>query len=217
MTPTDLPFAVDQHQTHFPDGFFVRLGPRFLTEYYRAFLTSPDACAYVVDTPEDRVGYLVGVTEPVAHRDHVFREHGRTLAIRAFEAFLRHPTLAWLFVRTRATLYGRKLLARLHPSTPAPHRSTRETLAVLTHVAVRPDAQSQGIGSTLIKKFEADVADAGCPRMILVTAAGSTGAGGYYRRAGWAAREEHCTPDGLRLTMYERMVECRDRTSSHGK
>lgn len=217
MKPTDLPFAVDQHQTHFPDGFFVRLGPRFLTEYYRAFLTSPDACAYVVDTPEDRIGYLVGVTEPVAHRDHVFREHGRTLAIRAFEAFIRHPALAWLFVRTRATLYGRKMLARLRPSTPARRRPPRETPAVLTHVAVRPDAQSQGIGSTLIRKFEADVAEAGCPRMILVTASGSTGAGGYYQRAGWAARGEHRTPDGLRLTMYERMVECRNRTSSHSE
>ncbi|MGH8967200.1 MAG: GNAT family N-acetyltransferase, partial [Actinomycetes bacterium] len=211
MEPQDLPFAVHQHQLHFPDGFFVRLGPRFLTEYYRAFLTSPCACAYIAEAPEDPMGYLVGVTEPTSHRDHVFRVHGRRLAVRAFAAFLRHPALAWFFVRTRATLYGGKLLARLRPAAATTRPESRGAPAVLTHVAVKPQAQSKGVGSTLIKQFEADVAEAGCPRMILVTASGSSGAGGYYRRSGWDAREEHCTPDGLRLTMYERMVTCRNQ------
>ena len=207
MDAEDLAFVVEQHLHHFPDGFFARLGPRFLREYYRGFLTGPSARTAVAEVDGRRVGYLVGVTDPAAHRDHVVRRHGRGLALRAVAAMLLRPWLAVRFLRTRAGLYARKLLRRRgRDSTSAASSRTVGRTAVLTHVAIEPSAQTQGIGSTLIQDFQRRAAEAGCDRLTLVTASGDDGAGPYYRRRGWSAVSERCTPDGLRLTTYERPV-----------
>jgi len=42
MDPEDLPFVIAEHLGHFPDGFFARLGPKFLAAYTRTYLTGPD-------------------------------------------------------------------------------------------------------------------------------------------------------------------------------
>jgi GNAT superfamily N-acetyltransferase len=78
---------------------------------------------------------------------------------------------------------------------------------VLTHVAVTPDSQACGIGSRLVGWFEGRAAESGCDSMVLVTASDKSGAGRFYRSRGWTATGEHCTPDGLRLTTYERPVD----------
>lgn len=209
MDPDDLPFVVGEHLFHFPDGFFARLGAGFLHEYYRAFLTGPAARTTVAELDGEAAGYLVGVTDPAAHRDHVVQRHGRVLVLRAGAAMLRHPSLAVCFLRTRAGLYARKLLRGAPTSAGAAARPAAGVPAVLTHVAVTPTAQSHGIGSELIRRFEAEVSAVGCDRLTLVTASGDDGAGPYYRRRGWEALGERCTPDGLRLTTYERPVQAR--------
>jgi ribosomal protein S18 acetylase RimI-like enzyme len=217
MRPDDLPFVAGQHLYHFPAGFFARLGPGFLREYYHAFLTGPAAHATIAEVDGAPAGYLVGVTDPAAHRDHVVQQHGRALVARALGAMLLRPSLGVCFLRTRAGLYARKLLRRRGPSTalPAPPKATGST-AVLTHVAVAPRAQAQGIGSELIRRFDAEVAARGCERLMLVTASGEDGAGPYYRRRGWEALGERRTPDGLHLTTYERPVEVGgDQSTSH--
>jgi ribosomal protein S18 acetylase RimI-like enzyme len=207
MGSGDLAFVVAQHLHHFPDGFFARLGPRFLHEYYRAFLTGPSARTTVAEVDGERAGYLVGVTDPARHRDHVVRRHGRALVLRAAVAMMLRPALAVCFVRTRLGLYGRKLLRRRRRgATARPSPGATTPTAVLTHVAIRPAAQSQGIGSDLIRRFQHEVAEAGCERLTLVTASGDDGAGPYYRRRGWTALGERCTPDGLQVTTFERPV-----------
>jgi len=211
MAADDLHFAVEQHLSHFPDGFFARLGPRFLREYYRAFLTSRAARTAIADANGRQVGYLVGVTSPATHREHIVREHGRALVVRAVTAMLVRPSLAFCFLRTRAGLYARKLLRRPRASAPpSGQEGSRDTTAVLTHVAVARTAQARGIGSALIERFERAAAADGCDRLVLVTASGDDGAGPYYRRRGWKAVGERCTPDGLWLTTYERPVETAD-------
>ena len=211
MSAHDLPFAVDQHLLHFPDGFFARLGRGFLTEYYRAFLTGPDARTSIAEVHGRPTGYLVGVTDPAAHRRHVIQQHGRALAVKAVLAMLRRPWLAVRFLRTRSRLYTRKLLPRRTAQcepTGSPGGPSRT--AVLTHVAVVPEAQSGGIGSELIQRFDDQVHAAGGEQLTLVTAAGADGAGPYYERRGWHVAGERCTPDGLRLTTYTRPVKVRD-------
>ncbi len=206
MATDDLPFVVDQHLHHFPDGFFARLGPNFLAEYYRAFLTGSSVSATVAEIDGEPVGYLVGVADPTAHREHVVQEHGRSLVMRALAAMLVRPALALLFLRTRTGLYARKLLRRgmkpVEAADPARHVPT----AVLTHVAITPDEQSNGIGSELIRRFDDEVADEGCEQLTLVTASGADGAGPYYEARGWTPCGERCTPDGLWLTTYQRPV-----------
>lgn len=220
MRASDLDFVVDEHLRHFPDGFFARLGPAFLTEYYRGFLTGQHACTTVAEVAGRPAGYLVGVTDPPAHREHVVRRHGRKLVVRGVAAMARRPSLAWCFLRTRAVLYARKLLYRRRGRPHAEGSIVRAEqgagrTAVLTHVAVAPQAQSGGIGSELIRRFDDEVTARGCERITLVTASGDNGAGPYYRRRGWEPHGERRTPDGLWLTTYERPVQARldDRPS----
>lgn len=206
MTGEDVPFVVRQHGEHFPAGFFARLGPRFLTAYYRSFLSSPYACTLVADRGCERLGYLVGLTHPVAHRTHVLRRDGRALAMAAITALALRPKLARVFLRTRAGLYVRKLLRQPQPPPTTTDGAGRDQTAVLAHVVVKAKHRSNGVGAALIRRFDAEAANAGCVRVALVTAAGAHGAGPYYERRGWQPIGEHITPDGLPLTTYTRAI-----------
>jgi GNAT superfamily N-acetyltransferase len=205
MGPEDLPFVVREHLRHFPEGFFARLGQTFLTEYYRPYLSSRHARAHVADARGRPIGFLVGVTHPAAHRDHVLRTHGRTLLIEAARALLARPGLALLFLRTRARRYVGKALGRWRHRGGSPTRRP-DRIAVLDRVAVTPPAQSQGVGSALIETFVGDASAAGCSRIQLVTADGADGAAGYYESHGWRCCGEHSTPDGQRLVTYDRSL-----------
>jgi predicted N-acetyltransferase YhbS len=206
MRPADLDFVVCQHQAHFPEGFFARLGRDFLTEYYRPYLSSRFARAVIADAGGRPVGYLVGVTHAAEHRDYVLRTHGRALLRRAVRALLGRPGLALTFLRTRARKYLAKALRQVRRD-PAPAPGAARRIAVLDRVAVAETAQSQGIGSALIESFVADAARAGCARVHLVTADGDGGAAGYYESHGWHCCGEHRTPDGQKLLTYARPAD----------
>ncbi|MFC4467333.1 GNAT family N-acetyltransferase [Streptomyces xiangluensis] len=205
MEPEDLPFVVTEHRTHFPDGFFARLGPRFLTAYTGTYLTSPHARAYIAETDGLPVGFLVGVTDPAAHRHHVIHTHGRGLALRACAALLVRPGLALHFTRTRLARYARKLLpGRRQQAEETTAAAPRDGItAVLSHVVVLHRVRSLGLGSALVGRFTQDAATAGCARVSLVTAAGEEGAGRYYERLGWWYAGETRTPEGRPYATYE--------------
>ncbi|MGP3684239.1 GNAT family N-acetyltransferase [Streptomyces sp. IBSNAI002] len=208
MANEDLPFVVGEHRRHFPDGFFARLGPAFLTSYTRTYLTSPHATGFIAEVDGRPAGFLVGIVDGAPHRRHLLRAHGISLLGRAALGLLARPRLAWQFSRTRLARYYRKLVPGRAPvgaAGPRPaHRVGRE--AVLSHVAVTPDARSLGIGNELIERFAQFALLADCARISLVTAAGPTGAGPYYEQRGWRRRGETRTPDGLPFVTYERTL-----------
>ncbi|EGX55177.1 acetyltransferase, GNAT family protein [Streptomyces zinciresistens K42] len=205
MGPEDLPFVVAEHLAHFPDGFFARLGRGYLTAYTRTYLTSPHAVAYVAEADGAPAGFLSGVLDPVAHRRHVVRVHGRRLAARACGSLAVRPALALHFLRTRLGRYARKLLPARRSAPPPTGEAAIRTgaTAVLAHVVVASRVRSYGLGSALVRRFTEDAAAAGCARMSLVTAAGADGAGPYYERLGWQKAGETTTPEGRTLLTYE--------------
>jgi ribosomal protein S18 acetylase RimI-like enzyme len=204
LQPHDLGFVVEQHLRHFPNGFFARLGRPFLEEYDRSYCTNPETCAIVADCDGTPVGYLVGTVAPVEHRQHVYRMHGLALVRRASIALLRQPRLLAAFLRTRSVRYGKKIfrqLGRTHDTAAtAAHRT-----AVLNHVVVRSTSQGQGVGSLLIDELVTAARRNGVTEVMLVTETGGHGAA-YYRSTGWAAVDEHATPEGLRLTTFVKAV-----------
>ncbi|MFE9029036.1 GNAT family N-acetyltransferase [Streptomyces iakyrus] len=205
MGPEDLPFVVAEHRAHFPDGFFARLGQRYLTAYTRTYLTSPHARAYIAEADGQPVGFLVGVIDPIAHRQHVVRAHGRGLFLRACGSLSLRPGLALHFIRTRLGRYVHRLLSDrgdpVQATADVPPRAG--VTAVLAHVVVIGRVRSYGLGSALIRRFTEDAVSAGCARVDLVTAAGPDGAGGYYERLGWRSTGEIRTPEGRPLLTYE--------------
>ncbi|QDY81299.1 GNAT family N-acetyltransferase [Streptomyces qinzhouensis] len=217
MTSDDLPSVTADHLRYFPDGFFARLGPGFLTAYLRTYLDSPHALAYAAPAPagpgERPAGYLLGVLDPAAHRAHLLHFHRRGLAARGALALAVRPQAAAHFLRTRTARYARALLPAGPPApAPAPDRAPESPpppagrTAVLAYVAVTDDARSLGLGGALIDRFTADATAAGCDRAELVTLAGTGGAGPYYERRGWTPRGTSAAPDGRPLTTYQLLL-----------
>jgi GNAT superfamily N-acetyltransferase len=205
----DVDFVVTQHLTHFPDGFFARLGDEFLREYYRSFIACAGAVALFAVRGTEPVGFLTGALDPAEHRRQMLKRDGRRLALRAATAMLVRPALAIFFLRTRAVRYLRRLLGRA-PAPPPAEPAGRT--GVLHHVVVTPAVQAQGIGSKLVAHFEAMAADAGLSSITLVTAAGPQGAGEFYVKEGWTRVGEHRMSDGLILTTFTKHVAGHDGT-----
>ena len=214
LRPEDLPFVVDQHLLHFPDGFFARLGRGYLTEYYLSYCTDHSSCVVVATDGAMLIGYLAGTSDPAGHRRHVINTHGRELTKRAVLALIRNPPLAVNFARTRGRRYLKKLLSRRGPAPAASEPSRRA--AVLHHVVVVREFQGRGVGAALIEVFEDDARHAGCHELALVTQTGGPAAD-YYRQSGWTAVDGHRTPDGTPLTTFTKPVTSREPGSEHAR
>lgn len=200
----DLSFVTGLHQATFCGGFFVRLGARFLSRYYRTFLDGPLATALVCENEGVTRGYLVGVLDPPEHRRLLLRHHGLPLAVSAFVNLIRRPGLALHFLRTRARRYLRALAK--HPRVPTA-ASEAKKVAVLTYVVVDPSARGAGIGYALVRKFLDEAAAVGRSEACLVTVAGPEGAGGFYAAQGWVRVGESRRADGQPLEHYRFLLD----------
>lgn len=207
-TPADLAFTARLHRDALPHGLFVELGRRFLEDYHRTFLESPYAVALIAergggdgDRPAARCGFLVGTTRNAQHYRWVVRTAGLRLAARAGGRMLRRPATLATFVRSRLSRYVRALTRRLRPragtaASEPTERGDAGRTAVLTHVAVVPDARGAGVGTTLTDRFLTQAQDVGAREVQLVTLAGPDGAAGFYRDHGWELIERRTHPGG---------------------
>ena len=204
----DLAFVVDAHRAHFGDGFFARLGPRFLARYYRTFLDGPTAVAVIAEYEGRACGYLTGVLRTRQHRTLLLRYHGPGLAAIGCAAMLRHPRAGLTFVATRLPRYARGLRRSLTPSPPTtgaleqPDSAGVGDTAVLSHVVVSEPRRLRGVGTLLVNYFLDEAAHAGCATAALVTLADPTGAAAFYEARGWTKQDSVTTPDGKRLWRY---------------
>ena len=205
----DLAFVVDAHIAHFGDGFFARLGPRFLARYYRTFLDGPTAVAVIAENGGDPCGYLTGVLHTRQHRTLLLRYHGPALAARGCVAMLRHPRAGLTFVATRLPRYVRGLRRDLKPTAPSPGTPIRPNAstspgdtAVLTYVVVAEPRRFRGGGTRLVNYFLDEATNAGCATAALVTLADPSGAAAFYEARGWTRRDSVTTADGKRLWRY---------------
>lgn len=196
----DLPFVVEQHISCFPEGFFARLGPRFLTRYYRTFLDGPLSTALVAELDGTVCGYLVGVFEPRHHRRLLLTHHGRSLAGSACLSLVVRPRLAFTFVVTRGRRYYTAWVRDRGKASDA--LPVLDSVAVLTHVAVTPGSRGAGTGTALVRRFLEEAGAAGRSDACLVTLAGLAGAGAFYERRGWACTAERRAEDGRHLRYY---------------
>lgn len=211
MTTDDAAWAAEVHAEALPHGFFARLGRRFLAAYYESFVDSPHAVAFVADSPGGPAGMLVGTLRNSAHYSWVLRRHGPRLVGRGLTALLASPRVMLLFLRTRMAWYcggllrfARRAVAAMFRS--APPSATARQPAVLTHVAVDPQARRSGAGGALVAAFTQAASAAGCREAVLVTLAGPAGAGPFYRRLGWTLRDRHDDHDGRLLECYYRRL-----------
>lgn len=208
----DLPFVVAAHRQHFADGFFARLGPRFLARYYRTFLDGPTAVAVVAERAGEPCGYLTGILRTRQHRRLLLRYHGPGLAVAGCSAMLRHPAAGLTFLTTRLPRYVRGLHRALdrrpsiESSAPSDAGGLPATLvgdvAVLTHVVVSEPRRHRGVGTRLVDYFVNEALSAGCAHAVLVTLADREGAAAFYERRGWTRHGGVITVNGKPLWRY---------------
>lgn len=204
----DLDTAAHLHTEHLSQGFFPRLGERFLRSYYRGFVLSPHAVALVVQVDGRAVGMLVGTTRHATHHRWLLRSRGWQLGWSALSALAVRPRAAAFFARTRAARYVKaawRLLAAHSRSAPTDGVESTSEVAVLSHVAVAESHRGCGFASALTDAFLDAVRRSGVAQVQVVTNADS-GAGGFYKQSGWLLVGSYTNHDGERMETYARRV-----------
>lgn len=215
MTIDDIAQTSRLHLQHLPQGLFPRLGPRFLRAWHTTFVTSPAACATVIEAwPTDSVSgrfgepyvvaYVLVAIAPAAHRRDALRQHRWRLALYGTAGLLSHPALAWFFLQTRAGRYARGLSSGDRSTPRSLHGSAEETdrnpPAVVHALVTAASRRGLGLGAILLEHASAHAARLDATEMALVTdgvhplhsAAPDQrrfrvrqGATGFYERLGW--------------------------------
>ena len=194
MELSALPTAVHLHRTTLPTGFFVELGDRFLTRYYRTFLTSPAAVALVAEIDGKIGGFLVGSSDEIAHHRHVIDLSRWGLARAGATALLARPELTARFLRTRARRYMRGIRRSSESSEPAQERAPRT--GVLSHIAVDQNLRRSGVGAALVEGFTQIAAVHDVEVLRLYTSDDNEAARTFYKRLGWQEQEIQHDIDG---------------------
>ena len=204
----DVDTAAGWHATALPDGFFAGLGRRFLRAYWDSYRRSPHARALVALTGDGSlVGVLAGTTDSAAHYRWVVRHRGFVLAPVALVALVARPVLAARFARTRGRLYARGLLRFLLPRRR--HRrggsaSADTSGATLVHVIVDEPARRSGVGTALVRGFEAQARASGVRRLRLLAHESDLALTAFYRRLGWRRGPVRVDVDGVAWREYTR-------------
>jgi ribosomal protein S18 acetylase RimI-like enzyme len=212
----DLAHTARLHEHELPEGFFARIGWRFLRTYHAAFARSPQATVLVAEGDDGRLrGMLVGTLDNAAHYRWTMRRQGLRLAAAGLRGLVTHPPLAAEFIRTRVGRYGRAVARSLRPgrgsggarpATPArPAAAEGEAaaakVAVLTHVAVAEDARGAGAGRRLVEGFVERARRAGADEVRLITEADGPAAR-FYGSLGWRRRGRRRASDGSEVEEY---------------
>lgn len=198
----DLLWTATLQRAALPHGFFTRLGPRFLRAYQCTFLDSPFGIALAAERESAPVGFLVGTVDADAHRDWVLSERRRSLARLGLRSLLARPHELARFVGTRSLRYARAVAASF--GSQAPPRPRPESAAVLTHVAVLPEARRTGAGSLLAEAFAEEARARGARRARLTTLRDRDGAGDFWELLGWTPVDVDPDDDGRLHQVYER-------------
>jgi len=183
--------VVEIHLSAFANYFLSFLGPAFLREFYRSFLSDPWAIALLATDggPEKRtLGFVVGTLEPAGFF--------RRLLIRRWWAF-GFASIRALCLRPR--IAPRLLRALVYRGEVPPGLSR----ALLSSIAVTPEAQHDGIGRMLLAAWVDKVKSRGSQGCYLTTDAEDNDAvNRFYQRAGWKVESILITPEGRKLNRY---------------
>lgn len=181
----DLPGMADCHAAAFPGEFLTALGRPFLESLYGHIASDPEGICLVATDARGKVAGLVAggsprVRERFVRRRvplHLPRLVWRSLADRAVRARMAVHAAALL---ARIAALPRRLLSRAGD----PSAQTRE--ASLLSICAHPGCRGLGVGSRLMRAFEAAARRAGCATMRLSVRPHNAAAIALYLKSGWS-------------------------------
>lgn len=210
----DLAEAARLQVAALSEGYFSRLGPRFVARYLETYLDGPVGVALAAEIDGVQVGHLVGAVGP-GHYAWALRHRWGQLLPYALLALARRPSVLVELLRTRLKRYGRAVLAVLRGAARVAEEPDGSPVpgvpAALLHVAVEPVSRGSGAGAALVRAFEDQARSAGCRSARLVAFAGdpddpSRGAGPFYERLGWIRTGERVDDTGRQVLAYSRAL-----------
>lgn len=188
----DVPGLVAIHTESFAGFFLTSLGTKFLTRFYEALVHEPDCICLVAKTGGRLVGFAVGPLEPARFFRRLFMRQGIGFAMDAARALLRRPR----------EVGGRLIRAVRYRGDAPPHL---HGAALLSSIAVRPDAAGAGIAGRLLEEFCRRATDRGAAAVYLTTDRDDNAAvNRFYVRHGFQVESVLVRPDGRAMHRYVR-------------
>lgn len=177
------------HLSAFPGFFLTFLGPRFLAEFYRAFLSEPTAIAVVAESDVGCIcGVVVGTLAPAGFFKRLLRKRWWAFALASLSALLRKPSIA------------SRLIGALAYRGEAPEDAKR---ALLSSVGVDPSCQGGGVGRRLVQCWLTEAKRRGAIGCYLTTDAQANDAvNSFYCRLGWKLESTYATPQERIMNRY---------------
>lgn len=194
MAPQHLNRVAQLHLGAFEGYFLSRMGEGFLREYYRGYIMSPDAVAWVAvqaDERRDVLGFVTGAEDINTFHARLFRHRFLPLAAAALLRCIQSPALLAELWHRRARVLGplaARLAGRRQPQAGSNDAATEATVlptASLTSIAVDPSQRQKGIGKALGETFNDDLRRRGIREVKLGVLADNVAACTLYERLGW--------------------------------
>jgi len=178
--------VVRVHLKAFPGFFLSFLGPRFLKEFYMAFVNEETSIGLIaVDAGGQVAGAVVGSMKPAGFFRRLVKRRWWAFYLASMDALMRRPAIApRLF---RAVFYR----GDAPPDAP---------FALLSSIAVDPRFQDRGVGRMLLHRFTKEVIGRGGIGCYLTTdAEGNDAVKRFYLRNGWRVESCYITAEGREM------------------
>jgi colanic acid biosynthesis glycosyl transferase WcaI len=181
---------VSVHIKAFPTFFLTFLGPRFLKEFYKSFIYDNAGIGFVAEDSStgNILGAIVGPLFPDGYFKRLLKKRWYAFCLASISAVLKRPAIIKRLYR--AVFYRGE-------SPTGPKR------ALLSSIAVSPDAQGRGVGKALVQKWVEEVRLRGGTGCFLTTdAQKNERINSFYQKLGWKIESSYTTPEGRQMNRY---------------
>lgn len=190
LTNQDIKEVVNVHIRAFPGFFLTFLGPKFLKVFYNSFTYNTTGIGFVAENSVTGkvLGVIVGPLVPDGYFKRLLKKRWWAFCLASFTAILKRPAVV------------KRLFRALFYSGQAPQGSKR---ALLSSIAVDPEAQGQGVGRSLVERWVEEVRLQGGKGCYLTTdAENNEKINTFYRKLGWKINSTYVTPEGRKMNRY---------------
>jgi ribosomal protein S18 acetylase RimI-like enzyme len=185
---TDLSQIVDIHRQSFAGFFLTILGPNFLRLLYQNIGSDTEGVVLVASSANRVKGFVAGVLHQAGFYRRLVQQHKWAFARASLGAVLKKPSIAprlWRALRR-----------------PADAQDSAAD-ACLMSIAVRPEAEGQGIGQQLVKAFCQELSRRGVSAVCLTTDHDhNERVNQFYQRLGFQLHQVFTTPEGRTMNEY---------------
>lgn len=191
----DLKYIINVHVQAFEGFFLTRLGPGFLAELYKAYITRPAGVLRVLcDEKGEIVGFAGGTTDPEVFYRSLRKEKSMIFLIKMLPGLLRCPFLVFKKL-WYALFYTGEKPASLNDS------------GLLSSIGVVPGMTGKSLGNKLLEDFECEVEKRGVSSLFLTTDKyGNDKVVGFYLRNGYFIESEFKQADGREMLRFVKTV-----------